>query len=82
MHLTDVRVPMLFLQGTRDEFADLELLRPLVKRLEPRASLVLFEHGDHSFHVPARTGKSDADIRRDLSDAFAAWVDRVLSNPA
>jgi predicted alpha/beta-hydrolase family hydrolase len=77
-HLSDVHVPMLFLQGTRDEFANLDLLRPLVKRLGKRASLTLFEDADHSFHVPARSGKKDADIRREALDALAAWVDTLL----
>jgi hypothetical protein len=57
----DVKVPMLFLQGTRDDFASLELLRPLVKRLGKRATLELFDDADHSFHVPARSGRNDAE---------------------
>lgn len=77
-HLDDVKVPMLFLQGSRDEFADLSLLRPLVKRLGRRAQLALFDDADHSFHVPARTGKKDPDVRREVLDAFAAWVDEVI----
>ncbi len=78
-HLGLVDVPMLFLQGTRDEFADLDLLRPLVKRLGPRATLSLFDDADHSFHVPARTGKRDADIRRDMLDLLSAWIERAGS---
>jgi predicted alpha/beta-hydrolase family hydrolase len=78
-HLAEVQIPMLFLQGMRDEFADLSLLKPLVKRLGKRAQLALFEDADHSFHVPARTGKKDADVRRELLDAFAAWIDAILS---
>ena len=58
-HLFDVRVPMLFLQGSRDNLADLALLRPLVKRLGARAALKVFDDADHSFHVPARTGRTD-----------------------
>ena len=73
-HLFDVNVPMLFLQGTRDALADLALLRPLVERLGPRASLRLFDDADHSFHVPARTGRKDADVRAELLAALAAWV--------
>jgi predicted alpha/beta-hydrolase family hydrolase len=76
-HLADVAVPMLFLQGTRDALADLALLRPVVDGLSPRATLVLFDDADHSFHVPARTGRKDADIRREMLDAFAAWAERV-----
>jgi predicted alpha/beta-hydrolase family hydrolase len=73
-HLFDVRVPMLFLQGNRDALADLALLRPVVERLGERASLHVFEEADHSFHVPARSGRRDADVRRDLLDALAAWI--------
>jgi hypothetical protein len=73
-HLFDVRVPMLFLQGSRDALADLALLRPVVERLGERASLHVFEEADHSFHVPARSGRRDADVRREMIDALAAWI--------
>jgi predicted alpha/beta-hydrolase family hydrolase len=73
-HLSDVDIPMLFLQGTRDALADLTLLRPLTERLGPRASLRLFADADHSFHVPARTGRKDADVRAEALDALAAWM--------
>jgi len=73
-HLFDVDVPMLFLQGTRDALADLALLRPLLARLAPRASLRLLDEADHSFHVPARTGRKDAEVRAEMLDAFAAWA--------
>jgi predicted alpha/beta-hydrolase family hydrolase len=73
-HLADVAVPMLFLQGTRDALAGLELLRPVVDRLGSRATLVLAEDADHSFHVPARTGRRDADVLAELLDAAAAWM--------
>ena len=73
-HLADVAVPMLFLQGTRDALAGLELLRPVVDRLGSRATLVLAEDADHSFHVPARTGRRDADVMAELLDAAAAWM--------
>jgi predicted alpha/beta-hydrolase family hydrolase len=76
-HLFDVTVPMLFLQGTRDALAELRLLQPLIERLGARATLRLFEDADHSFHVPARTGRKDADVRRDILDALAAWVDTL-----
>jgi len=73
-HLSDVRVPMLFLQGSRDALADLALLRPVIERLGDRASLTVFDEADHSFHVPARSGRRDADVRRELLDALAAWI--------
>jgi predicted alpha/beta-hydrolase family hydrolase len=73
-HLFDVRVPMLFLQGTRDELASLELLEPLVARLGASARLQLFEDADHSFHVPARSGRKDAEVRAGLLDIAAEWM--------
>ena len=77
-HLFDVQIPMLFLQGTRDEFADLQLLEPLVKQLGPRATLKLFPDADHSFHVPARTGRKDADVRAEMLDVLEGWIDMVV----
>jgi len=77
-HLFDVQVPMLFLQGTRDDLADLQLLQPLVERLGARVTLKLFADADHSFHVPARTGRKDAQVIAEMSDALAAWVAGVL----
>jgi predicted alpha/beta-hydrolase family hydrolase len=77
-HLSDVKIPMLFLQGTRDALAELSLLRPLVHRLGERATLTLFEDADHSFHVPARTGRKDADVRREMLDALAAWTKATI----
>jgi predicted alpha/beta-hydrolase family hydrolase len=78
-HLLDVQVPMLFLQGTRDALADLELLAPMTKRLGKRASLRLLQDADHSFHVPARSGRKDADVRREMLDGLAAWLLSVIS---
>jgi predicted alpha/beta-hydrolase family hydrolase len=77
-HLFEVEVPMLFLQGTRDQLADLDFLQPLVKRLGARAELKLFQEADHSFHVPARSGRKDADVRAEMLDDLAAWIDRVI----
>ena len=73
-HLPDVRIPMLFLQGTRDEFADLQLLSALVERLGGRATLELFDDADHSFHVPARTGRKDSQIRLEMATVVAEWI--------
>jgi len=77
-HLFDVQIPMLFLQGTRDEFANLELLEPLCRRLGPRATLKLFPDADHSFHVPARSGRKDPEVRAEVLDAMAKWIGSVL----
>lgn len=78
-HLADVRVPMLFLQGTRDEFADLTLLKPLVKKLGRRATLHLIDDANHSFRVPAKTGRKDAEVMAELADTLAVWMDKVLA---
>jgi predicted alpha/beta-hydrolase family hydrolase len=74
-HLFEVQIPMLFLQGTRDDLATLELLEPLCKQLGPRATLKLFADADHSFHVPARTGRKDSDVRAELLDVLVEWID-------
>jgi hypothetical protein len=76
-HLRDIEIPMLFIQGTRDELADFELLRPLVQSLGARTTLHVLENADHSFHVPARSGRGDADVRDDARDAVCAWLDRL-----
>jgi predicted alpha/beta-hydrolase family hydrolase len=73
-HLAHVKIPMLFLQGTRDEFAKLELLEPVVKSLGSLASLRLVEHGDHSLHVPARSGRKASEVVAEVLNAAAAWI--------
>jgi uncharacterized protein len=73
-HLGEVKVPMLFLQGTRDALADLALLRPVVERLGAGARLEVFEDADHSFHVRARSGRTDAQVRAAMLDAVAEWM--------
>jgi uncharacterized protein len=75
-HLLDVKVPMLFLQGSRDDFAQLDLLRPLVSRLG--ATLRVFEHADHSFHVPAKSGRKDSEVMAELLDVLAGWIEAGL----
>ena len=79
-HLDDVRIPMLFLQGTRDELAHLELLRPVAERLGDRARLVTFEHADHSFHAPAKSGVRDAEVMERMLEAMAAWMTLSLGS--
>lgn len=74
-HLARVRIPMLFLQGTRDKLAEPKLLRPLCKKL--RAQLHETADADHSFHVPARSGRTDAEVRAEIADALAAWARRL-----
>jgi len=76
-HLAKVTIPMLFLQGSRDEFADLELLRRVCADLGQRATLHVIEGADHSFHVLKRTGRSDAEVRDELLDTIAQWTAEV-----
>ncbi len=77
-HLFAVDVPMLFLQGTRDALAALDELEPLCRQLGRRATLRLFPDADHSFHVPARSGRTDAQVRDEMLDALAGWIDGAL----
>jgi predicted alpha/beta-hydrolase family hydrolase len=81
-HLFDIGIPMLFLQGTRDNLASLDELEPLCAALGARAVLRLFADADHSFHVPARSGRTDAQVRNEMLDALVAWIDRLLAGPA
>ena len=72
-HLERIEVPMLFLQGTRDEFATAAYLAPLLETLGRRAQLVSLMGADHSFHVPARSGRSDAEVKQEVLAAIAAF---------
>jgi hypothetical protein len=65
---------MLFLQGTKDKLADVPLLKSVVAKLGKRACLKLFPEADHSFHVPVRSGRTDAEVMNELLDTFAAWT--------
>jgi predicted alpha/beta-hydrolase family hydrolase len=76
-HLTDVRVPMLFLQGTRDSLAEVALLEPVVERLGPSATLHLVDGADHSFHVLARSGRNDREVMNEVLDVFAGWIGAI-----
>jgi predicted alpha/beta-hydrolase family hydrolase len=78
-HLRQVRTPMLFLQGTRDELADLALLRPVLDAL-PLATLHVFDDADHSFHVRKRSGRSDGEVIQELARTFALWAQRTIGD--
>jgi predicted alpha/beta-hydrolase family hydrolase len=80
-HLFDVAIPMLFLQGTRDALAELPQIEPLCRALGARADLRLFRDADHSFHVPARSGRTDSEVRGEMLDALAAWIDGLIAVP-
>ena len=78
-HLSRIEVPMLFLQGTRDALAELSLLEPLIRRLGPYAELAAFADADHSFHVPARSGRKDADVLAGVTGTLAAWIQTLIA---
>ncbi len=72
-HLSRIQIPMLFLQGTRDSLAHLDLLEPIVDRLAPRATMHVVEGGDHSFNVPKRSEKTEEQVLREMADAVVEW---------
>jgi uncharacterized protein len=76
-HLAKVTIPMLFLQGTRDTFADLKLLRPVCAKLGSRAMLHIIETADHSFHVLKSSGRNDAEVLRELAETTVSWARRI-----
>ncbi len=76
-HLSDIAIPMLVLQGTNDALADLTLLKGVVAGLGDRATLELVDAADHSFHVPAKTGRKDSEVLADLLKTAAAWMAAV-----
>ena len=76
-HLAKVAMPMLFLQGTRDTLADLQLLRPIAKKLGDRATLHVLESADHGFHVLKRSGKTDASALTEIAQFTAAWAAKL-----
>ena len=79
-HLAKVTTPMLFLQGTRDMLADLKLLRPVCARLGSRAALHIIEKADRSFHVLKSSGRSDAEVLRELAETTVSWAERIEEN--
>ena len=76
-HLAKVPMPMLFLQGTRDTLANLSLLKPICSSLGSRATLHVIESADHSFHVVKSSGKTDADVLRELAQTTASWAENL-----
>ena len=80
-HLARIEIPMLFLQGSRDEFATSAHLMPLIATLGERARLELLADADHSFHVPARSGRTDAQVRGEMLAAIAAFSRALTAAP-
>ena len=76
-HLAEVHVPMLFVQGTRDNLAELTLLEPVIAQIGPSASLHLVSEADHSFHVPARSGRNDREVMKEILDTFSTWIGAI-----
>jgi predicted alpha/beta-hydrolase family hydrolase len=72
-HLAEVQCPMLFLQGTRDALADLDLLKKAISPLGARAQLAVFDDADHAFHVRVRSGSTDAQVLATLAETMASW---------
>lgn len=77
-HLADVAIPMLFLQGTRDALAEAPLMSAVAKRLGRNATLAFLDDADHSFHVPARTGRKDPEVLAGALDTFSRWIDQHI----
>ena len=78
-HLSSIRVPMLFLQGTRDDLADLDLFEPIIRRLGRIATLHTVQGGDHSFRVLKRSGRTEHEVMQELAEAISTWTRRVLT---
>jgi predicted alpha/beta-hydrolase family hydrolase len=77
-HLSNAQLPMLFLQGTRDELANLTLLESVIRGLGQPATLKLLEHADHSFHVPAKSGRKDTEVCAEALHVISAWTTQVM----
>jgi predicted alpha/beta-hydrolase family hydrolase len=78
-HLSGIDIPMLFLQGTRDDFAEMTLLEPVLKGLGGLASLHAVKQGDHSLHVPARSGRNEREVMNEVLDALSAWIGGLVA---
>jgi uncharacterized protein len=79
-HLSDVHLPMLFLQGSRDPLADLTLLRPVCDRLQGAGKLHVIEGADHGFHVPKRSGQSDEAVMAELARVVGDWASDLMAH--
>ena len=77
VHLADVELPMLFLQGTRDKLANMDLLTPLLDEVTPRPTLHIVDGADHGFHVLKRSGRTDGEALAEMCDVFQGWVGEI-----
>lgn len=80
-HLENVGLPMLFLQGTRDRLADLDLLRPILASIDPAPTLHVVSDADHGFHVLKRTRRTDEDVIDELAGQVSTWADGLTADP-
>jgi predicted alpha/beta-hydrolase family hydrolase len=80
-HLDRVDIPMLFLQGTRDEFARLDLITDVCEGLEPNATLHLVDDGDHSFGVLKRSGRTPKEVLTEITDTIEQWSRALVAGP-
>lgn len=80
-HLSTVSVPMLFLQGANNKLTEVELLKSTVKALGVKTALHVVANADHSFHVPKRLGRTDADVLNEILDELSAWIETLPSTP-
>jgi len=79
-HLVATKLPLLFVQGDRDELASLSLLQPVVEQLGSRATLRLVEGADHSYKVPAKGGRSAAQVNAELIAALRSWIGSIIAH--
>jgi uncharacterized protein len=79
-HLENIKVPMLFLQGTRDALAQPDMIGEVIAELGDRATLKSFADADHSFHVPKRSGGTDVLVLAELCDTLSAWIEITMSD--
>ena len=79
-HLADVGLPMLFLQGTRDRLARLDLLEPLLARVKPRPTLHVVDSADHGFHVTKKSGRTDDEALNEICSQFSEWVSETTKS--
>ena len=77
-HLSDIRIPLLFLQGDRDALAELEILSPEVSRLGKSATLRVVDGADHAFHVLRKSGRTDLQVRNEMAEFMARWIERAI----
>lgn len=76
-HLADAKGPLLFVQGDRDELAELKRLRPVARKLGARATLHVVKGADHGFEVLVRSGRTDDEVMDEIAQTIADWMASV-----